>query len=544
MNSDDSKSLELTGLCDALIDGTIDDAGHEKLARWLLESDDARRFYAQYMGLSASLCHYASELQTEAPEPMPAHARIIRHPASWWTIGTLAASLVIFFTLAKHWSPNNDDGALDTDRFVAVLLQTKNCRWAPGSPAPNAGDHLNRGQVLAISGGLAEIAFDCGAIVVIEGPASLELDSAWAATLRRGTLRAQVPPEAVGFRVSNPAVEVVDLGTEFTVVANEDGAAEVLVLKGSVETASEGKPLVLREKEGRRFAKTGASDVRDRDRKLERLAQTLTLDTPPAPLAYAHWSFDESEGDIATASVVGMPAVRPIAHFEHPTQEAGSVGRWGRALCLDGTFAAAAPFPGIASDARRTVAFWVRLPQDAPLTSGQTILAWGEKGKGRKTGNPATLLGWNARPGQGTVGALRADRGPDAVVGTTPLRDGNWHHVAATFVPAGRTRKLLHVRLYVDGRLEATSVSKPKRPAPPSIVPATHEDSPSAETLWIGRPPGGRVRGERFRGEIDELIVAGRALTAQEIRRLMKTNSLSAPKEETGGDPNPKTTSL
>lgn len=544
MSLNDTESLELAALCDGLIDGTLSEADHQRLQRWLLESEEARRFYVQYAGLSASLCHYAGELQSDAAEPMPAYARIIRHPACRWTLGAIAAMAMIALSIAKLW-PQNDD-ALDTDRFVAVLLQTKNCKWVPGNPAPKTGEHLNRGQVLSISGGLAEIAFDCGAIVVIEGPASLELDSAWAATLRHGTLRARVPPEAVGFRVSNPAVEVVDLGTEFAVVANEDGAAEVLVLEGSVEAASGGKPVVLREKEGRRFAKSGPTDIHDRDRKLERLSKTLTLDVPPAQLAFVRWSFDESEGDTATASVVGMPGPHPVVRFESAAAKARErgPGRWGQALRLDGTFGATAPFPSIASHARRTVAFWVRVPVDAPLTGGQTILAWGDKARARKSGYPATLLGWNARPSQGAVGALRADRGPDAVVGTTTLRDGAWHHIAATFVPAGRARRLLHVRLYVDGRLEATSASKPKRPTATAATQPGPDEMPPDDTLWIGRAPGGRSRSDRFHGDIDELFIADRALTAQEIRRLMKKNDPSAPREDPAKPAGPKTASL
>lgn len=531
MNPDDTDTLELTALCDALIDGTIDDAGRERLSRWLLESSDAREFYVRYLDLSASLCHYAAELQTEAPEDAATPARVIRHPASWWALGSLAAAAAIFIllSLARPWLRPIEDIALDTSGFVAVLVQTKDCRWTAGSDAPGPGQHLSRGQVIAIEGGLAKIAFDCGAVVVIEGPASLELDSAWAATLRRGTLRAQVPPEAIGFRISNPAVEVVDLGTEFAVVASEDGAAEVLVLKGSVEAAAGGEPLILREKEGRRFAKTGASDVRDNDRKIERLAQRLTIDVPPAPFAYARWSFDEPDGDIVAARVSGLPPTDPDARVEPKNRATRTEGRWGRALRFDGTLSATASLSGIAPDSARTVAFWVRLPQDAPLSGGDTIVAWRGKGKGRKPGTPATLLGWNANPGQGPVGALRADRGPDAVVGTTPLRDGKWHHVAATLVPAGRGGKQLHVRLYVDGRLDAATASKPKRPAHISDDIAATQETLATDNLWIGRGPLGRSRNARLRGEIDELFIADRSLTHQEIRRLMRSNDPAAP---------------
>src|SRR6185369_7470491 len=99
----------------------------------------------------------------------------------------------------------------------------------------HSGDRLLRNQRLEIAKGLAEITFDSGAQVVLEGPATFDLKSAWEATLNRGTLKASVPPQAIGFRISNPSVEIVDLGTEFTMSADASGVAEVLVLKGQVE---------------------------------------------------------------------------------------------------------------------------------------------------------------------------------------------------------------------------------------------------------------------------------------------------------------------
>ncbi|MCC6354105.1 MAG: FecR domain-containing protein [Verrucomicrobiae bacterium] len=529
MNGAGADSLDLVALCDAVIDGTIDEAGRERLSRSLLESPEARAFYVRYVGLSASLCHYAAELQTDAPEDAPAPSRIIRHPAMWWIAGGLAAAAALLLVAVLRSLPGTHETSLDTGRFVAVLLQTRDCRWTASGTPPAPGQHLSRGQVIAIEGGMAEIAFDCGAVVVIEGPASLELDSAWAATLRRGTLRAQVPPEAIGFRISNPAVEVVDLGTEFAVVADEDGAAEVIVLKGSVEAAAGGEPVILREKEARRFAKTGATEIGDHDHRIERLAQRLTLDVPPAPLAFARWSFDGDDEEIAASQVSGLSPVRAIFRAEPKRLAARTEGRWGRALRCDGAFSATASLSGIAPDSARTVAFWVRLPADAPLVGGGTFVAWKEKPRSKKGGSPATLLAWNRHPGQGAIGALRADRGPDAIVGNTSLRDGAWHHVAATLVPTGRGGKQFHVRLYVDGRLEATTASKPKRPAHPPEETVAHPEPPATDTLWIGRAPGNRPRDERLLGEIDELFIAGRALTHQEIRRLMKTNDPLAP---------------
>src|SRR5262249_8571004 len=83
--------------------------------------------------------------------------------------------------------------------------------------------------------GLAEIRFQCGARVVLEGPASLELLSGKSARLRHGKLTARVPGPATGFAIISPQGKVIDLGTEFGIAVADSGATEVYVFEGKVE---------------------------------------------------------------------------------------------------------------------------------------------------------------------------------------------------------------------------------------------------------------------------------------------------------------------
>jgi hypothetical protein len=80
-----------------------------------------------------------------------------------------------------------------------------------------------------------------------------------------------------------------------------------------------------------------------------------------------------------------------------------------------------------------------------------------------------------------------------------------------------------HVLVYVDGRLEATTV-KSLRGIDTDIR------SPSARALGFGRNlgfRGGRSDRDRFfRGWLDEVHVFDAALTAAQVRSLMETNRL------------------
>src|SRR5262249_43250870 len=115
---------------------------------------------------------------------------------------------------------------------VAWLVNAQNCRWADEVGPTGV---LSAGKVLKVERGLVEVRFDCGASVVLEGPARLELLSGKAARLLRGRLSARVPPSAAGFEIRSPQGRVIDLGTEFGVAVADNGVTDVYVFEGKVE---------------------------------------------------------------------------------------------------------------------------------------------------------------------------------------------------------------------------------------------------------------------------------------------------------------------
>jgi hypothetical protein len=197
-------------------------------------------------------------------------------------------------------------------------------------------------------------------------------------------------------------------------------------------------------------------------------------------------------------------------------------GRWQNALRFNGHLFAKAPFPGISGSASHTVVFWVKVPEDAGLASAYAMVAWGANSK--KLGSHPVHIGWNRNPTEGTVGVLRTDYGGGFALGATPLRDGRWHHVAVVFVPGEDMNTPVEVKEYLDGRFEGEG--KPS-PAGTEVAEKFREENATtiADTLWLGcRLGASGPRKERFRGEMDELCVADRALEPREIVQFMKEN--------------------
>ena len=525
MNLNDQEILELTELCSAVIDGTLTGAQRTRLGDWLTRSDDARGIYVRILGQSASLHHYAAERQTDAVDPtVSTRTPFVRR--TLWALAFAASIAVILGIWLNRSAP-----ASTAAGSVAQLTGSRDCEWS--GKALVAGARVQRGQRLELSKGVAEITFDSGARVLLEAPASLEVNSAWDGTLRRGTLRATVPHEAIGFRISNPSVEVVDLGTEFTMIADPAGTAEVLVSKGEVEAAprssGDADSILLKEKESRKFAASGVTPVDNPGQVFAASASPVALDRFTQATHFARWSLEETMGDRFVAETGGLPETHD---FDLTVQSDGKkgaagvhvVGRDGSALHFDGQTYVKGFFPGISGSGTKTVSFWVRVPTDAQLSDSFAMIGWATVVQ--KLNLRPVHIGWNRNPNEGNLGAIRTDFGGGSAIGTTSLKDGKWHHVAVVFAPGLDDSTPVQVKQYLDGRLESGAII-------PGVVHAPHGDPDQTaaikDIVWLGCRIGlSAPRRDRFRGDLQDLFIADRGLEPQEIVSLMTTHRLPA----------------
>ena len=63
--------------------------------------------------------------------------------------------------------------------------------------------------------GVAEITFQSGARLLLEGPAEVELVDGTRGILYKGRALMKVPEQARGFSLNTPTTSIIDLGTEF-----------------------------------------------------------------------------------------------------------------------------------------------------------------------------------------------------------------------------------------------------------------------------------------------------------------------------------------
>ncbi len=259
MNRDPRMDDRLFWIIGRVCNGNATESEVDQLGHILAADPAARSTYAEYMLLHAELYWLQDSLgetttgrganRTSHGDDSRAWGMVAKS-LTW--IGTIAATLLLGWFLGSHdffarsepaGRPSRPgstqagrEGAEPEERpTVAIISGTRNCRWDEGSGSVGYGSPLAAGRRLHLLEGLAEITFERGARVILQAPAVFDVADEGRSMLHRGRLTAAVPNGAEGFRVDLQRLSLIDRGTEFGVLADENGKAEVQVFEGLVE---------------------------------------------------------------------------------------------------------------------------------------------------------------------------------------------------------------------------------------------------------------------------------------------------------------------
>lgn len=150
-------------------------------------------------------------------------------------IASLAAS-ILFFVLIFFLPPRK---YADT---VAEIKYSPGAKWT--QPYSKNRRFLYQGPLHVAQGNLEINMFDGTALTII-APADIVLEQVDKVLLQQGSLRAVVPPAAVGFIVRTPSGSVVDYGTEFELDVDSNGTTYVKVVKGTIDLRDNSNPFAF-----------------------------------------------------------------------------------------------------------------------------------------------------------------------------------------------------------------------------------------------------------------------------------------------------------
>jgi len=447
-------------------------------------------------------------------------SRSARDQKLTWAVA-LAASVALLATgwFALRLSSRSDRKGT-TSKAVAMLNRVVDARWSGSGEVPRLGAPLEPGW-LRLKSGLAQIVFYSGARVVIEGPAEFQIASPNEASCRGGRLTAEVPPQARGFHVGTPQMNMTDLGTAFGLEVKYR-RTELHVFKGSVEfqaavgtakqklkegagvVSENSRPPKLIHADPATFAslfelqsKSSAAEVLRHE---QWRAASSRLDEDPSLLVH----FDFEQGDTSEWRLRNASNQKKAAPDATVVGCQWTEGRWPDKHALE----------------FRSVSDRVRLSVPGEFES-LTLMAWVRvQGLDRQfnslfmsDGFGAGTLHWLIRK-DGVLGltTIGSGSGEYQIVASPSVltldQYGMWVHLAV--VLDGSAKRVVH---YVNG---VSVCEKALKINPPFRIGAAELGNWNAS----GFPENDPALIRNFSGAMDEFCLFSRSLNAEEIRAL------------------------
>ncbi len=241
-------SNDLHSLISAVCDNRASQTELSHLAQILSENSVSRDEYLRYIDLHAALADEALPVVESGivDYRSPATTFGFFHQTEKPSVGIhrdkkflLVASVLVFAIVGLFWQMLHESknvkveqaGSIANETPLATILFSEDCRWLREDIVE--GQRLNPGRI-DLQSGTAVLRFDGGAELVLVGPAAINLQTSSRVLVHHGDIIVRAANGAEGFVVTTPTSEVIDLGTEFAVKVDCNGATEVHVLDGEV----------------------------------------------------------------------------------------------------------------------------------------------------------------------------------------------------------------------------------------------------------------------------------------------------------------------
>jgi hypothetical protein len=249
----------IAGHLEDYLDGNLDESDYVILNAWMRQSDANCEALAAWLVTEVRLLD-ASRLadmravfqgqmfdtRAEATETVPQGPSGKSRPTVQ-NLMLIAASVLVALGVAYIWpkrADKNSAGAQIASANLqaahnhapppAMIGRLANCVWENDLTSLRVGQDIVAGTIIDIKSGLAQLVFESGAEVVLQGPCRLCVDNSMLCRLFSGNVSAEVPHRAAGFTIRGPSAEVIDLGTRFGFSVGNAGHSEVHVFQGEV----------------------------------------------------------------------------------------------------------------------------------------------------------------------------------------------------------------------------------------------------------------------------------------------------------------------
>lgn len=281
-------------LLNQFLDDQLTPDEFEEFEQTLLENPQARQLYFELQDINSGIQkHEVARLQKldqvilqgiNAPakstvSPTTSPGRTSFSGVAYLLVAVASAALLLltewlmtgyFFwneppQVVERIEPKSAEPAEKSLPYVATLSRSYDCKWGNENPPRFSGQRL-LSKNLTLLQGVAEFRFDSGVRLVLEGPTTINIDSANCATVDSGSVVLHGYESAPEFELITPQARFYDIGTEYGAKVGEDGGTELHVFQGSVRVQPEmelmeiSAPLVVNEGKARLIESESGSE--------------------------------------------------------------------------------------------------------------------------------------------------------------------------------------------------------------------------------------------------------------------------------------------
>lgn len=242
---------QLLQLMETVLSGTADEAQVRQLEQLLDHDPEVCQLFAHLSQLDVDLRY---TFRTGSGQPVPQQVarssvavarqsdRLVKHPWAWAI--AIAASIALLLAMPGQQPTPADPSAAPPQVTkaessfqrppapVATLASQDGAVWKNEHQA--IGQVFREGQTAELLEGEARISVGCGAEIALRAPCALKFVALDKVELEHGDVAVHVAEWAKGFSVVTDGMEVVDLGTTFTVSASKEKGVQTEVIQGLV----------------------------------------------------------------------------------------------------------------------------------------------------------------------------------------------------------------------------------------------------------------------------------------------------------------------
>ncbi|WP_299468718.1 hypothetical protein [uncultured Gimesia sp.] len=266
-------------------DSEFSDSEFEEFQSFLFSHPEAVQYYFEYSdinsGVQVDISERLKTLEESALGETAPAPQVLRDVPSGKRIPIInyvlvsAATLILVLTMEwmiaggyfRRQAPDSlTEKTLTELPYVATLTRSTDCIWGGESLPEFSGQRLLT-EDLILEQGVAELRFDSGARLIIEGPTKIKLVTGCCASIDYGKVVLHGYEPTPEFSLITPQLTFHDIGTEYGAKIDKDGQVDLYVFEGAVRVDSNQKherfaeSLIVREGQARHLNENVVEDI-------------------------------------------------------------------------------------------------------------------------------------------------------------------------------------------------------------------------------------------------------------------------------------------